>query len=192
MRYRWKYLLMWSFVLLEEHICVFLHYYSGWKRKMSRRQCDSTLKNVLTVFFSSTFCSGHFHYLGKDRARWWGRCHQWLYLPPLHPPKPPESLGGLPARSHGSVPAATHPPDFLILATPTGKTGACFTHCNRDVRRFMQHCGTRWNCAACIWYTMHLCYCAICISQLCQQHICRENKLWEQWNISQPTSEMFL
>lgn len=166
MGYWWKYLLMWSFLLLEEYICVCFTITVG-KRGRCRWDNIQHSKNVPTVSFSSTFCSGHFHYLGQDMARWWGRCHRWLCLPPLHPLQRPESLGGLPASSHGSVPAATHPPDFLIFATPTGKTGGWFTHCNRDVRRFMQHCGTRWNCAACTWYTMHLCYCAIRISQLC-------------------------
>lgn len=63
-------------------------------------------------------------YQKQGTVHWWARCHQWLCLPPLLPPWPPESLGGLSVRSHGSAPAATHPLDFLIFATPTGKTGA--------------------------------------------------------------------
>lgn len=65
-----------------------------------------------------------FFYQKQGTVHWWVRCHQWLCLPPLLPPWPPESLGGLSVRSHGSAPAATHLLGFLIFATPTGKTGA--------------------------------------------------------------------
>lgn len=72
----------------------------------------------LVIFPAAAF------YQKQGTVHWWVRCHQWLCLPPLLPPWPPESLGGLSVRSHGSAPAATHPLDFLIFATPTGKAGA--------------------------------------------------------------------
>lgn len=144
----WKYFLCLKTNLVSSCFCLFSASSLFKSNVLFYTKCALTGKFIVRIQFTAARFVIKAYYQRQNKARWWERCHQQRCLPPFLQLWPLKWLGGHSAWSCGSAPAATHSPGFLTFATPTGKTGGWFSLHNEDVRRFMQHCSVRWNCAA--------------------------------------------